>query len=87
MNRCGGPRSGCLELVLRLHHRLQTCRVSGLDADEHLAKAGFTKQPQQVVMLRHVQRGFGTKTGPVIVFKLVIGQELEQLARLRQVAD
>jgi hypothetical protein len=58
-----------------------------LDADEHPAEVGVAKQLQQILVLSHVERGFGAEAESVIVLVLVFLEEGEQLLSNRQVSN
>src|SRR6202022_495195 len=62
-------------------------RSGRFDADEHPAEVGVAKQLQQVLVLSHVERGFGAEAESVIVLVLIFLEEGEKLLSNRQVSN
>ncbi len=58
-----------------------------LDADEHPSEVRGAEEPQELFVVRQVQRHFGAELEPVVVVLLIASEELEQLLRARLVAD
>src|ERR1700731_4979943 len=78
---------GLLVQVLGLPGFPQACGVGRFDADEHPAEVGVAKQLQQILVLSHVERGFGAEAESVIVLVLIFLEEGEKLLSNRQVSN